>query len=166
MSDNDPTAPINADPPTFAPPPPPPPMAQPVPQQTGTHMATYGQPTGLGPIGKVRETGICIVLTIVTLGFYPLYWYYATHDEMKRHSGAGLGGGLALLLAIFVSIVMPYVNSNEVGGLYARQGKAEPVSAATGLWYFPGMLILIGPIIWFVKTNHALNEYWRSLGAV
>lgn len=134
-------------------------------------MAAYGQPaglvaTGLGPIGKVRDTGVCILLYIVTFGFYGLYWYYATHDEMKRHSGAGLGGGIALLLAIFVSIVMPYVNSNEVGGLYARQGKREPVSAATGLWYFPGMLILIGPIIWFVKTNGALNEYWRSVGAV
>ena len=42
---------------------------------------------------------------------------------------------------------------------------APPVSAATGLWYFPGMLILIGPIIWFVKTNGALNDYWKSQGA-
>ncbi len=35
----------------------------------------------------------------------------------------------------------------------------------TGLWYFPGSLILVGPIIWFVKTNNALNDYWRSVGA-
>ncbi|GAB2640648.1 hypothetical protein GCM10027270_31590 [Nocardioides ginkgobilobae] len=41
----------------------------------------------------------------------------------------------------------------------------EPVSGATGLWYFPGMFILVGPIIWFVKTNGALNDYWKSLGA-
>ena len=39
------------------------------------------------------------------------------------------------------------------------------MSGLTGLWYFPGMLILIGPIVWFVKTNGALNNYWRSMGA-
>jgi hypothetical protein len=27
------------------------------------------------------------------------------------------------------------------------------------------MLILVGPIVWFVKTNAALNDYWKSLGA-
>jgi hypothetical protein len=122
----------------------------------------YGQP---GPAGKVRSTGICILLAIVTLGFYTLYWFFATHSEMKRHSGRGLGGGIALLLAIFVGFVMPYINSHEVGDLYESRGQSKPVSVATGLWYFPGMLIIIGPIVWFVKTNGALNAYWRSMGA-
>ncbi len=134
MSDNDPTAPINAEPPAFAPPPPPPPMAQPVPQQTGTHMAAYGQPTGRRPIGKVRETGICIVLTIVTLGFYSLYWYYATHDEMKRAlRRAASGAGWRSCWPSSLSIVMPYVNSNEVGGLYARQGQGR--AGVGGDWF-------------------------------
>ena len=35
----------------------------------------------------------------------------------------------------------------------------------TGLWVFPGIFILVGPFIWFSKTNGALNDYWRSLGA-
>ncbi|GAB3254043.1 DUF4234 domain-containing protein [Nocardioides dilutus] len=118
-----------------------------------------------GQVGKVRGTGMCILLLIVTLGFYSLYWFYSTHEEMKRHSGQGLGGVVALLLGLFVGFVMPYLTSNEVGGLYERQGKPKPVSAATGLWYFPGMLILIGPIVWFVKTNGALNDYWKSMGA-
>ncbi len=47
----------------------------------------------------------------------------------------------------------------------SAQGQAKPVSGATGLWYFPACFILIGPIVWFVKTNGALNEYWRSQGA-
>jgi hypothetical protein len=102
----------------------------------------------------------------VTLGIYGLVWYYMTHDEMKRHTGDGLGGPLALVLAFFVGIVMPYLTSSEVGKLYERQRQQAPVSGLTGLWYFPGALILIGPIIWFVKTNGALNDYWRSLGAV
>ena len=116
-------------------------------------------------MGKVRGTGMCILLTIVTLGFYSLYWFYATHEEMKKHSGQGLGGVIALIIAIVVGFVMPYLTSNEVGDLYARQGKEKRVSAATGLWYFPGIFILIGPIVWFVKTNGALNDYWKSMGA-
>ncbi|MGY1738017.1 DUF4234 domain-containing protein [Geodermatophilus sp. SYSU D00684] len=118
-----------------------------------------------GPIGKVRSTGIAILLLIVTFGIYSLVWFYCVHDEMKRHTGQGLGGGLALVIAIFFGIASPYVVSSEVGNLYARMGRAKPVSGATGLWYFPGIFLVVGPIVWFVKTNGALNAYWRSLGA-
>ena len=31
-----------------------------------------------------------------------------------------------------------------------------------GLWV---LLPLIGPIIWFVQVQGALNEFWRSVGA-
>lgn len=118
-----------------------------------------------GQVGEVRNTGVCILLYVVTFGIYGLYWYYVTHEEMKRHSGDGLGGLVAILLALFVGIVMPYFSSHEVGNLYARRGEEPPVTAATGLWYFPGILILVGPIVWFVKTNGRLNEYWISRGA-
>ena len=125
-----------------------------------------GQLAMAGPVGQVRSTGTCVLLTIVTLGFYTWYWYYKTHDEMKQHTGQGLGGGIALLLAIFISIVMPFVNSSEVGGLYERKGREKPVTAMTGLWYLLlGWLFFVGAIVWFVKTNGALNEYWKSQGA-
>ena len=93
-------------------------------------------------------------------------WFYKTHEEMKRHSGQGLGGTIALLIALFVGVAAPFLTSNEVGGLYERRGQSKPVTGLTGLWYFPGMFVLIGPIVWFVKTNGALNAYWRSLGSV
>ena len=117
------------------------------------------------PVGKVRSTGLCILLAIVTLGIYPIVWYFMVHDEMKRHSNEGIGGGIALLLALLVGIVMPYLTSSEVGHLYEKRGMRRPVSGATGLWYFPGMFILVGPLVWFIKTNGALNAYWRSYGA-
>ena len=72
---------------------------------------------------------------------------------------------LALVIAIVFDIVMPFLTSNEVGGLYERSGRPKPVSALTALWFFPGMFILVGPFVWFIRTNNALNEYWRSLGA-
>ena len=125
-----------------------------------------GQLAMTGPVGQVRSTGTCFLLMIVTLGFYSWYWYYKTHDEMKRHSGQGIGGGVALILAIFIGIVMPFLSSNEVGDLYERRGQARPVSAVTGLWaLLLGWFFFVGLIVWFVKTNDALNDYWRSLGA-
>lgn len=59
----------------------------------------------------------------------------------------------------------PYLTSNEVGELHEARGRQRPVSAVTGLWYFPGSLLVVGPLVWFIKTNGALNDYWRSLGA-
>jgi len=128
--------------------------------------AAPGAVAAAGQVGKVRETGTCVLLMIVTLGIYGYIWYFKTHDEMKRHSGEGIGGGIALLLAILVGIVMPFLSSNEVGRLYERRGQKPPVSALTGLWaLLLGWFFFVGLIVWFVKTNAALNAYWRSLGA-
>jgi hypothetical protein len=130
----------------------------------GQGLAAY--PGGPGSIGQVRGTGISILLSIVTLGIYNYVWYYKVHEEMKRHTGNGLGGGIALLIALLAGIAMPYITSSEVGGLYSRRGQRPPVTGLTGLWYCPGFLLLfIGPLIWFIKTNDAINAYWRSVGA-
>lgn len=104
-----------------------------------------------------------MLLTIVTIGIYPLFWYYSVHEEMKRHTGTGIGGPLGLLISFFAGVVTPFITSSEVGQLYSRRGLAAPVSGATGLWNFPGALILVGPFVWFIKTNGALNSYWRSV---
>ena len=112
--------------------------------------------------GSPRSVGIVILLYIVTLGIYGLYWYYVTHDEMKRETGEGLGGGIALLITIFAGIVMPFITANEVGRMYEKAGHAKPVSAATGFWVFPGALIIIGPFIWVAKVQGALNRYWEG----
>jgi hypothetical protein len=116
-------------------------------------------------VGKVRSTGLSMLLFVVTLGIYGLVWWYLVHDEMKRHSGQGIGGLVALLLAVFVSPAAAFFTSDEVGKHYQRTGRRPPVSALTGLWYFPGMFLVVLPIVWFVQTNGALNEYWRGLGA-
>ena len=131
--------------------------------------APYGSPApyggGPGPVGQVRSTGLAMLLFFVTFGVYGWYWYFVTHEEMKRHSGTGLGGGIALLLAVFVGFASPFLSSSEVGDLYRRRGQQPPVSAATGCWVFPGIFLLVLPIVWFVRTNGALNAYWRSCGA-
>jgi hypothetical protein len=141
-------------------PPPPMPPAPPAPPY-GAAPVGYAV-AGPGPIGQIRPTGKTIFFFIITLGIYGWFWYYNVHSEMKAHRGDGLGGGLALVLGIFVSIVMAFLTPGEVGTLYKARGQAEPVSAMTGFWV---LLPLVGGIVWFVKTNGALNDYWRSLGA-
>jgi hypothetical protein len=126
---------------------------------------------GPGPIGKVRGTGLCILLAIVTLGIYEIVWFYKVHEEMKRHTGRGTGGALPLILLIVglfigvTTLVVPFLTSDEVGKMRELGGRDKKVSALTALWFFPGVFIIVGPIVWFVKTNGALNDYWKSMGA-
>lgn len=151
--------PASAPEPAAAPPSSQPPVAPPA----AYGAAPTGYAAGAGPIGQIRPTGKCVLLMIVTLGIYGWFWYFNVFKEMQQHrNGQGLGGGLALVLAIFVGVVMPFLTAGEVGGLYESRGQAKPVSAVTGCWIF---LPLVGSIVWFVKTNGALNEYWTALGA-
>ena len=124
--------------------------------------AQYGPPQG--PIGQIRPTGMIMLLFFVTLGIWSFVYYYQTHEEMKRHTGEGIGGVIAVVICLFVGLVNPFLLSHEVGQLYSRRGQEPPVTALTGLWFFPGMFILVGPFIWFIQTNRALNEYWQSMG--
>lgn len=111
-----------------------------------------------GPVGKQRDTLAVLLLSLVTFGLYSLYYFYATHEEMKRYSGTGIGGVLGLVLAIFLGLVTAFTLPLEVGGLYERAGRQAPVSVLTGLWY---LLPLIGGLVWLFKVNGALNRFWE-----
>jgi hypothetical protein len=103
-----------------------------------------------------------ILLSIITLGIYALYWQYASFKELKTYSGEGIGGGIGLLLAILLGIVNAFLLPLEVGKLYQREGSPEPVTALTGFWV---LLPIIGGIIWVVKVQGRLNDYWTAHGA-
>ena len=123
-------------------------------------------PTGnTGPLGRPRGIGFGILLYIVTIGFYSWYWMYQTMEEIRRHTGEGLGGVLSLVIWILISPVMAFVTPSEIGKMYARDGQAPPVNGWTGLWLFPGAILIVPAIVWFVKVQRALNTYWESKGA-
>jgi len=54
---------------------------------------------------------------------------------------------------------------SEIGKMYRKDGQEPPVSGWTGLWLFPGGILVIPAIVWFVKVQGALNDYWESKGA-
>ena len=85
------------------------------------------------------------------------------HEEIKQHTGEGVGGVVGVLILFFIGILTPFVVPSEVGKMYRRDGNEPPVSGWTGLWI---LLPLAGIFIWFVKVQGALNRYWESKGAL
>jgi len=120
-------------------------------------MNTSGQNTG--PLGQPRGIGFAILMTIVTLGIYSLYWVFKTQDEVKNHSGQGVGGVLGLVIYIVVSVVTWFLIPSEVGKMLTRDGRPAPFTGWTGLWL---LLPIIGAFVWFIKIQGALNRYWES----
>ncbi len=115
-----------------------------------------------GPVGETRSIGLSILWFIITLGIYGIYWTYKTFEEMKRHTGQGIGGVLGVVIHLVIGVVNWFVIPSEVGQMYKRDGREPPVTGITGLW---NLLPIIGTIIWFVKIQGGLNRYWVSKGA-
>jgi len=141
-----------SDPPQSPPPPPPPGGYQ-------------GQPIGVVPdaVGGVYYSpGLVILLTIVTLGIWGAFWTYRTSEDLKKYNGDGFGGALGVVVYIIFSIVLMFTIPNEIKNMYERDGRQSPVTALWGLWF---LLPLIGNIIWYLKVQSALNEFWISKGA-
>ena len=118
-----------------------------------------------GPLGRPRGIGFGILIFIVTIGFYGWYWVYQTEEEMGKHTGEGIGGVLGLVIWILIQPVMGFVIPSEIGKMYRKDGQEPPVSGWTGLWLFPFGFLIIPAIVWFVKVQGALNDYWESKGA-
>ena len=124
-------------------------------------MNTSDQNTG--PLGQPRGIGFAILMTIITLGIYSLYWVFKTQDEVKNHSGQGVGGVLGLVIYIVVSVVTWFLIPSEVGKMFTRDGRPAPFTGWTGLWL---LLPIIGAFVWFIKIQGALNRYWESKASV
>jgi hypothetical protein len=115
-----------------------------------------------GPRGQRRGVLFVLLISLITIGIYTIYWAYKTHEEMKQHTGDGLGGVLGLVIWIILNPVSAFVIPSEVGKMYNRGGQSSPVTGWTGLWLFPFGILIIPAIVWFVKVQGALNQYWQS----
>jgi len=116
--------------------------------------------------GPYYSIGLVILLSIVTFGIWTYLWTYRTNEDLKRHNGDGLGGVLGvvilLLLSYFGHAVLMFTIPNEIKNMYERDGRQSPVSAVWGLWF---LLPLIGNIVWYIKVQQSLNDFWLSKGA-
>ena len=144
-----------------------PPAGATSPQDAGTGATTAGAVTvparNQGPIGKPRGVLFVILITIVTFGIYHLYWVFKVFDELKQHTGEGIGGVLGLVIAIVIAPVIYFVLPSEIGKMYRGDGRGAPMTGWTGLWI---LLPIIGWFVWIVKVQRALNRYWESKAAI
>ena len=90
-----------------------------------------------GLVGRPRSVGLTILLAIVTLGIWPIFWSYSNGEELKRYGPAGFGGGLFLVLHLFVHPVIYFLFADEVGKLYTEAGEEPPIrpSGACGSFF-------------------------------
>jgi hypothetical protein len=120
------------------------------------------QPSTSGPLGQQRGIGFAILLSIVTLGIYTFYWVFKTQEEVKEHSGIGVGGVLGFVIYFLLSPVTWFLIPSEVGKMFKADGQEAPFSGWTGLWI---LLPIIGAFVWFIKVQGALNRYWSGKSA-
>ena len=126
-------------------------------------VATPWGPRWRGPVGKARPAGVTILLSIITCGIWTYAWSYQNHDELQRYRGEGLGGPVALILAIFVNVAIMFTVPMEIEKMYQEEGLPSPVTTTIGLWF---LLPIIGNFVWYFKVQEALNDFWVARGAV
>ena len=85
-----------------------------------------------GPLGQPRGIGFAILMAIITLGIYTLYWVFKTQEEVKNHSGQGVGGVLGLVIYIVVAIVTWFLVPSEVGKMIKQDGRTGAVQRVDG----------------------------------
>jgi hypothetical protein len=126
-------------------------------------MPTPWGPRWRGPVGVPRSAGLTILLSIVTCGVWTWMWSYWNHEELARYRGEGIGGSVALVIAIFASVGIMFTIPMEIEKLYQEEGLEPPVTMVWGLWC---LLPVIGNFIWYFKVQEALNDFWVARGAV
>lgn len=117
-----------------------------------------------GEIGRPRNLGVSLLLAIVTLGIYIFFWVGMYYNELKNYRGKGLGPvlGVIFMFIPILNIVNYFILSNEIEMLNREDGREPPMTTIWGLWF---LLPLIGPIIWWVRAQTSMNEFWISKGA-
>jgi Domain of unknown function (DUF4234) len=113
-------------------------------------------------LGKPRSMGLVIFLSIITLGVWTIVWSYQNGKELKEHNHIGLGGVLYVVLTIVLAPITMFLMAGEVEKMYRADGKEPPITMIWGLWF---LLPLIGNIIWYVRMQRSLNDFWMSHGA-
>ena len=114
-----------------------------------------------GMLGKRRSAGLVILLTIVTCGVWAVVWSFQNGDELQKFSHKGIGGVGYLLITLFISPVTMFLLAGEVEQLYRDDGQEPPITTIWGLWF---LLPIIGNLVWYLRIQDAINDYWTAHG--
>lgn len=112
-------------------------------------------------LGEIRNPLTVVLLSIVTLGFYGLYWTYVMFRDTREFGGRGFGGLAGLALAVLLPFLPPFLLPWQVGQTRVGGGLDRRVGAWKGLWW---LVPIAGWIVWVVAVQRAVNELWESRG--
>ncbi|MEA2900408.1 MAG: hypothetical protein QOH36_295 [Actinomycetota bacterium] len=110
-------------------------------------------------VGRQKSIPKQIGLSVITLGFYGVYWAYQSHEDVKLRTGEGIGGPIGAVIYLLAGIVTLFLLPIEIQKMYEQDGQQSPVKATTAFW------ILAFGIPWYWKCQDALNKFWASKGA-
>ncbi len=121
--------------------------------------------------GKERSFGRGVLLSIVSLGLYPLYWHFKAYKEVTEEFDVEefpTGLYVASLIPI-VNIVTQIMFMNrfigDVNTVREGQGLAPELSIGEFLgWAILGSLIVVGPFVAYYKLQTTINEVWAAAG--
>ena len=113
-------------------------------------------------IGRTRAVGLTILLTFVTFGIWAYIWTYWNGEELRTHNRTGAGGVVHLIIGIVIYPVTMFMLANEVETMYRDRDEEPPITTLWGLWF---LLPLIGNIIWYVRIQNSINDFWVARGA-
>jgi drug/metabolite transporter (DMT)-like permease len=118
-----------------------------------------------GSIVKIRHPFAPIVLSIITLGIYGLYWYYAVNKELEV-SGQKVAPVISLLAITFgvILVIPPFVSlyntADRIRRTQDNQGTTSQISPVLAL-----VMVFI-PIVSFFLTVYLqsnLNSAWERV---
>lgn len=117
-----------------------------------------------GQIGRARNLGVSFLLAVVTIGIYIFFWVGMYYNELKNYRGRGIGPvlGVIFMFIPILSIVNMFILSNEIEMIHREDGQEPPMTTIWGLWF---LLPIIGAIIWWVRAQSSMNQFWISKGA-
>jgi len=64
---------------------------------------------------KKRSIVMMFLLSIITFGIYPLYWYCSFQNQLKKNTGKGFGGFVHLVVT-FLTFGLYYIVWNYKAG--------------------------------------------------
>ncbi|MBV9819073.1 MAG: DUF4234 domain-containing protein [Solirubrobacterales bacterium] len=132
--------------------------------------------------GRVRSFGVGLLLSFLTLGIYPMVWYYKLNAELQ-HVGIGRGDpqlsasrpAKSLAAWIFGAALLGIPNVLSLHGFTQRIARAEAVAGiphqqrlnATGafLLMFPFGFLIVTQLVFYYRITEHQNRILRAAGA-
>jgi len=91
-----------------------------------------------------RSLGKQVLFTVLTLGFYPLYWWHLTHTQLSEGTDADFDPTMRT-----IGLLIPFYNFLV---LWKTSNEAAAVTDKDGTMLF-AMFLLLGPIGWYMVQS-------------